>query len=156
MRRLKRFAQLAPSERRLLMRVLFVVGVARTSLWVMPVEAARRAVSRAAAGAAGNSVEQVVWAVRVVSRYLPGATCLTQAIAAQALLTHSGFPSQVEIGVAKERKDDRDNRSDKADKAKTEDESRGFHAHAWVVCKGQVVLGGRQLERYNSLMVWDQ
>ncbi len=48
MRRLKRFAQLTPSERRLLMRVLFVVGVARTSLWVMPVETARRAVSRAA------------------------------------------------------------------------------------------------------------
>jgi Transglutaminase-like superfamily len=149
MRRLKRFAQLAPSERRLLMRVLFVVGVARTSLWVMPVEAARRAVSKAAAGAAGNSVEQVVWAVRVVSRYLPNATCLTQAIAAQALLTHSGFPSQVEIGVAKERKDDRDN-------ANAEAESRGFHAHAWVVCQGQVVLGGRQVERYNSLMVWDQ
>ena len=150
MRRLKRFAQLAPSERRLLMRVLFVVGVARTSLWVMPVEAARRAVSRAAAGAASNSVEQVVWAVKAVSRYLPGATCLTQAIAAQALLTHSGFPSQVEIGVAKERKDDRDNAT------ATEDESRGFHAHAWVVCQGQVVLGGRQVERYNSLMVWDQ
>jgi hypothetical protein len=96
-------------------------------------------------------VEQVVWAVKVVSRYLPGATCLTQAIAAQALLTHSGFPSQVEIGVAKERKDGRDNAT-----AKTEDEARGFHAHAWVVCKGQVVLGGRQVERYNSLMVWDQ
>ncbi len=77
MRRLKRFAQLAPSERRLLMRVLLVVGVARTSLWVMPVEAARRAVSRASAGAVGNSVEQVVWAVKAVSRYLPGATCLT-------------------------------------------------------------------------------
>ena len=153
MRRLKRFAQLPPSERRLLMRVLFVVGVARTSLWVMPVEAARRAVSRAAAGAAGNSVEQVVWAVKVVSRYLPGATCLTQAIAAQALLTHSGFPSQVEIGVAKETKDDRDHATAKTT---TEDESRGFHAHAWVVCKGQVVLGGRQVERYNSLMVWDQ
>jgi len=91
MRRLKRFAQLSPSERRILMRVLLVVGVARTSLWVLPVEAVRRAVSRAATGAAGSSVEQVVWAVRVVSRYLPGATCLTQAIAAQALLTHSGF-----------------------------------------------------------------
>jgi hypothetical protein len=151
MRRLKRFAQLSPSERRILMRVLLVVGVARTSLWVLPVEAVRRAVSRAATGAAGSSVEQVVWAVRVVSRYLPGATCLTQAIAAQALLTHSGFPSQVKIGVAKEKKDDKDNRNDKA-----KDESRSFHAHAWVVCQGQVVLGGRQLERYNSLMVWDQ
>jgi hypothetical protein len=82
-------------------------------------------------------VEQLVWAVRIVSRYLPGATCLTQALAAQALLTHSGFPSQVEIGVAK-------------------DELGRFHAHAWVVCQGHVVLGERQGERYNSLMVWDR
>jgi hypothetical protein len=37
-------------------------------------------------------VEQVVWAVKAASRSLPGTTCLTQAIAAQALLTHSGFP----------------------------------------------------------------
>jgi hypothetical protein len=70
-----------------------------------------------------------------VSHYLPGATCLTQALAAQALLTHSGFPSLVEIGVSK-------------------DELQRFHAHAWVVCQGQVVLGERKLERYNSLMVW--
>lgn len=137
MRRLKRFVQLSAAERRILIRVLLVVGAARTSLWVLPVEAARRVVARAAAGAAGGSVEQVVWAVRVVSRYLPGSTCLIQALAAQALLTHSGFPSQVEIGVAK-------------------DELRRFHAHAWVVCQGQVVLGGRRVERYNSLMIWDR
>jgi hypothetical protein len=137
MRQLRRFTQLTMAERRVLIRVLFVVAVARTALWVLPVEAARRVVARAATGAAGDSVEQLVWAVRIVSRYLPGATCLTQALAAQALLTHSGFPSQVEIGVAK-------------------DELRRFHAHAWVVCQGQVVLGERQGERYNSLMVWDR
>jgi hypothetical protein len=137
MRQLRRFTQLTMAERRVLIRVLFVVAVARTALWVLPVEAARRVVARAATGAVGDSVEQLVWAVRIVSRYLPGATCLTQALAAQALLTHSGFPSQVEIGVAK-------------------DELRRFHAHAWVVCQGQVVLGERQGERYNSLMVWDR
>jgi len=136
MRRLRRFTQLTVAERRILIRVLLVVGVARTSLWVLPVQAARRVVAKVAAGAAGDSVEQVVWAVRVASRYLPGATCLTQAVAAHALLLHSGFPAHVEIGVAK-------------------DELRRFHAHAWVVCQGQVVLGGRQVERYDSLVVWD-
>jgi Transglutaminase-like superfamily len=137
MRQLRRFTQLTMAERRVLIRVLLVVGVARTALWVLPVEAARGVVARAATGATGESVEHLVWAVRIVSRYLPGATCLTQALAAQALLTHSGFPSQVEIGVAK-------------------DELGRFHAHAWVVCQGQVVLGERQGERYNSLMVWDR
>jgi hypothetical protein len=134
--RLRRLAQLTAAERCVLIRALLVVGVAQASLWILPIKAVRKAVARAATGAAGDSVEQLVWAVRVVSRYLPGTTCLPQALSAQALLTHSGFPSQVEIGVAK-------------------DELHHLHAHAWVVCQGQVVLGGRDGERYNSLVVWD-
>jgi hypothetical protein len=137
MGRLKRLTKLTMAERRVLIRLLLAVGVARASLWILPIKAVRKVVARAAIGAAGDSVEQLVWAVRVVSRYLPGTTCLPQALCAQALLTHSGFPSQVEIGVAK-------------------DELHRFHAHAWVVCQGQVVLGERQGERYNSLMVWDR
>jgi hypothetical protein len=145
MRLLKRFIQLTGAERRILIRVLLVVGVARAALWALPLEKARRAVARASAGVVGGSVEQVVWAVRVASRYLPGATCLTQALAAQALLTHSGFPAQVEIGVAKDSAKDSD-----------EEKVRQFRAHAWVVCHGQVVLGGQPGPRYNSLIVWDQ
>jgi hypothetical protein len=135
MRRLRRFTQLSVAERRVIIRALLAVGVARAALWLLPVKAARRVVAKAATGTAGDSVGQLVWAVRVVSRHLPGATCLTQALAAQALLTHSGFPSRVEIGVAK-------------------DAQHRFHAHAWVVCQGQVVLGERKVERYNSLIVW--
>jgi hypothetical protein len=142
MRRLKRFTQLTVAERRVLIRALLVVVAARLSLWIMPVGRARKVVARAAASAPTGSVELVVWGVRTVGRYLPGATCLTQAIAAQSLLTHSGFISQVEIGVAKERDQDRD-----------KNEVRRLLAHAWVVCQGQVVLGGRQVERYNSLLV---
>jgi Transglutaminase-like superfamily len=135
MRRLKRFAQLTATEKRILLRVLFVVGVARTALCVLSTDRARKVTARAAAGASG-SLEQMVWAVKVASRYLPGATCLTQALAAQALLTQSGFPAQVEIGVAKY-------------------DRRRLQAHAWVVCHGQVVLGGRQPNHYNSIIVLD-
>jgi len=135
MRRLKRFAQLTAAERRILIRVLFVVGVARAALCVLSTDTARRLTAKAATGAAG-SLDQMVWAVKVVSRYLPGATCLTQALAAQALLSQSGFPSQVEIGVAK-------------------DDLRRLQAHAWVVCHGQVVLGGQQPSHYNSIIVLD-
>jgi Transglutaminase-like superfamily len=135
MRRLKRFVQLGGSERRILIRVLWVVGVARAALCVLTAGATRRVLGKAATGVAG-SVEQLVWAVRVVSRYLPGATCLTQALAAQALLAQSGFPSRVEIGVAK-------------------DARSRLQAHAWVVCHGQVVLGGQQLNHYNSWVIWD-
>jgi transglutaminase-like putative cysteine protease len=130
----------------MLVRVLFVVGVSRVSLWILPIEAARRVVANAAIGAVANSVEQVVSAVKAVSRCLPGASCLTQALAAQALLVHSGFPSRVEIGVAKN--------EDSEDKGKLE--LRPFQAHAWVVCDGHVVLGGPEIGRYNSLVVWDR
>lgn len=136
MRRLKRFLELSGAERRMLMRVGGVVAATRAALWMVPAHMARRVAAQAAAGAVG-SVEQLVWAVRVVSRYLPGATCLTQALAAQALLARSGFPSKVEIGVAR-------------------DEGRRIRAHAWVVCYGQVVLGGPQASQYNSLTVWNR
>ena len=135
MRRLKRFAQLTASEMRILIRVLFVVGVARVTLIISSTDTARKITAQAAAGASG-SLDQVVWAVTLVSRYLPGATCLTQALAAQALLTESGFPSQVESGVAR-------------------DDRRRLQAHAWVVCHGQVVLGGQQPNHYNSIIVLD-
>jgi Transglutaminase-like superfamily len=147
MRRLRRFTQLSGSERRMLFRALFVVVAARASLWILPAGKARKIVARAAAGAPTGSVEQVVWGVRAVSRYLPGATCLTQAIAAQSLLTHCGFPSQVEIGVAKEP-------DQVGDGSPSKNEVRRLHAHAWVVCQGQVVLGESHVERYNSLLVW--
>ena len=119
----------------MLIRVWFVVGVARAALCVVSTETARRVVAKAAGGS-GGTVEQLVRAIRIVSRFVPGATCLTQALAAQALLTQSGFPSQVEIGVAR-------------------DDLRRLHSHAWVVCQGQVVLGGQQLNHYNPMIVLD-
>ena len=77
MRLLKRFAQLSGVEKRSLIRVWFVVGAVRAALCVLPAGASRRVAARAATGVTG-SVEQLVWAVEIASRYLPGATCLTQ------------------------------------------------------------------------------
>lgn len=135
MRRLKRFFQLTGAERRILIQAGFVVGVTRAALWFLPAGTVRRVSAGVARGTAG-SLGQLVWAVKTVSRYLPHATCLTQALAAQALLARSGVPSQVEIGVAK-------------------DDLHRLQAHAWVVCYGQTVLGGQQANHYNSVMSWD-
>jgi hypothetical protein len=134
MRRLKRFFQLTRVERRILMRVGLVVGVTRAALWFLSADTVRRLSARVARGTAG-SLDQLVWAVKTVSRFLPHATCLTQALAAQALLAGSGVPAQVEIGVAK-------------------DDLHRLQAHAWVVCYGQTVLGGREANHYNSVMSW--
>lgn len=65
----------------------------------------------------------VLWSVRQAARLVPGATCLTQAIAAQSLLGRRGEPSTVRIGVRR-------------------DVRGGFHAHAWLLQHGRTVLGG--------------
>jgi hypothetical protein len=131
MRRLKRFAEISNVDRLLLLQVLCVVGVARVGLWVLPVAMASRATMMIAPAKGRVSVKHLVWAVQVVSRYLPGATCLTQAVALQALLVRSGHQSRVEIGVAKE--------------------SGRFKAHAWVVYRNEILVGGPDIMRYAPL-----
>ena len=66
---------------------------------------------------------RIVWAVRHVSRLVPMATCLTQALAAQTMLARSGVASTLTLGVDPERK-------------------ARFEAHAWLEMEGRAVLGG--------------
>jgi hypothetical protein len=143
MRRLKRFAELTNVERLLLLRAFCIVAAARVALWSLPVKTARRAISIIAGVTLAAvydtrtinsevSVERFVWAVKVVSRCIPRATCLTQAVAIQPLLARAGHASRLEIGVAKDAGD--------------------FQAHAWVVCDGRVIIGGPDVTRYSRLM----
>lgn len=75
-------------------------------------------------GANSPSVDQVVWAVKVSSRVVPGATCLTQALAAGALLRRHGHAAKLQISVAR-------------------DSAGVLAAHAWVEAEGRAVIGGR-------------
>lgn len=72
--------------------------------------------------AAVPTVEDVCWSVRVASRFVPGATCLVQAIVARRMLMSLGHDAEFHLGVqiAGERR---------------------FHAHAWVVSGGRIVAG---------------
>lgn len=65
----------------------------------------------------------------MAARYVPRATCLTQALALQAMLGRAGTPSELRIGVARGKETEVD-------------------AHAWLECEGRVVIGDGQLERY--------
>ena len=137
MRRLKRFVALCPKDRILLLRTLFLVGAIRAGLCLLPFRIVQRITAKTARGAEPiQSAARYVWAVRAVSRYVPGATCLTQALAAQVLLAQSGCNSRVEIGV-------------------TKDEQRRFRAHAWVVCADEIVIGGAEADRYIPLAAWE-
>jgi len=132
MRHLKRLAGLTRGERHLFLHAFFVVGVARAALWTLPLAMAQRVVARTARVTKPWSVRRLAWAVTIASRYVPRATCLTQALAAQALLERAGHESRIEIGVAK-------------------DANQEFEAHAWVTCANQVVIGGPEVARYARL-----
>jgi hypothetical protein len=80
-----------------------------------------------------TSLRKIAWAVSAVSRRVPDATCLTQALATQVLLGRQGYVSALRIGVAK-------------------DPKGRLEAHAWVESSGTVVIGqAPDLSKYRLL-----
>jgi hypothetical protein len=139
MSQLGKLIRLAAAERRLLANALVLVAAMRLALWLLPFRAVRSLVAawskRGSNGAPDPAVAaRIAWAVTVSSRYVPGATCLTQALAAKLLLRRNRQPAVVRIGVARS-------------------EAGKFEAHAWVESDGKIIVGGPEarLERYVSL-----
>ena len=92
---------------------------------VVPLVADGRDLARDAAALA--------WAVRAAARRVPHASCLTQALALDALLARAGHRGEVRLGVAR--------RSDGS-----------FEAHAWVEYEGRILIGGLpDLDRFAVL-----
>ena len=63
------------------------------------------------------------WAIARAARFVPRATCLTQALAGQWLLARNGYGSRVMIGVRRT-------------------QGRSVAAHAWLRVGDEVILGG--------------
>ena len=107
MRRLRRFLRLSSSERGLLMRAILFVTLTRVGLWLLPLQAVRHELARVSQAPPQPSsndlscLDAIAWAVKAASRYIPHATCLTQALAAQVLVERAGLPSRVCLGVAR-------------------------------------------------------
>jgi hypothetical protein len=132
---LRRFLQLPARKRWLLIESAALLLLVRAALWLLPFEVLLRWTRRIGQSArpardGDLPVETIVWAVRRASRLLPGATCLTQALAGRILLARAGHLGELRIGVRKS-------------------PGAGFEAHAWLEHGGQVVLGGLDdLSRY--------
>lgn len=84
---------------------------------------------RTAGTASAEDRARVGWAVASAARFVPGATCLPQAMAAQALLARRGIGSTIQTGF------------DRTD-------AKGVEGHAWLVCDGEVVVGDIGLDRF--------
>lgn len=137
MRALRRFGALPPNRRRLALRSVLVVAAVRVGLTALPFSRLRSILRRlenrplSPAGGTDPSIDELVWAVGAVSRYVPRATCLVQALALELLLERSGREAAVQIGVAKE--------------------NGHLKAHAWVASDGRRLLEDSEPTRFTSL-----
>jgi hypothetical protein len=140
MRRLRKFLRLRAAERRLLITSTLLLCGVKVGLKLLPFQTLRRLLGKLSVSPSGSRdtrepcpVETVVWAVESAGRLVPRvSTCLTQALTAQLLLIHRGHPALIHIGAVR-------------------GEGGEFQAHAWVESRGEVLIGGHELERYTTL-----
>ena len=134
MRRVNRFLRLSRAEQEIFFQAASSIVLLRLALPWFSLARVCLLVSRAMWRSHDVcAVDRIVWATKAAARFIPGSTCLTQALAAQALLVRYGYSPRLTIGVMK-------------------DERRSFVAHAWVTCEEQIMIGGPQVERYTSLL----
>jgi hypothetical protein len=140
MQRLRKLVHLTSSDRHLLVSAALVLGAIRLGLWLLPFQTLRRLLARSISVSTELQasdqafVGKVVWAVEGASRYMPGGVkCLARALATQVLLGRCGHPTQLYIGVAK-------------------DKQGNLEAHAWVESQGRIITGGlRDMTRFTPL-----
>lgn len=108
-----------------LTRCLTVVGVVRLALTLSSYNRVRGMVTRldARRDASISDLRRVAWGVAAAARLVPGATCLTQALAGQYLLARQGNASKISIGIEK-------------------GTGSELKAHAWLMSGSHIVLGG--------------
>lgn len=136
--RIRRFLSLPRRDRERFLIAWVVLVLARLGLWLAPFRSIQRIIDRVAPGRprmpvpAPDDVERIAWAVASAARFVPQASCLTQALAAKVILEREGRPAEVCVGVARV--------------------GRGaIEAHAWVESDGRIVIGGHDLSRYSRL-----
>lgn len=116
------------TDRRLLISALCLVSAVRLGLWLLPVRMVGHLLGWLVPGMPGGTPDpsvpdRVARAVTRVSRVVPGATCLTQALAVQVLLERHGLSTRLHIGVI-------------------HGDGQAMRAHAWLDSQGTTVIGG--------------
>ena len=127
MPRLARFLRRPRPQQRLLLHALWLLARVRLSLGSSPI--ALSAAGQSASlrlqykpGQPAPSVADICQAITIAAKFVPGATCLTQALVGQILLGQAGHPVTLQIGVLRR-------------------PAGPLQAHAWLESAGQVILG---------------
>jgi hypothetical protein len=127
-----RFTSLDRLNRRLVLEAALVMAFVWTGLRLLRFPTLRRMLDRYAATSSpvhvgtspSRTIGKVRWAISAVAARFPSATCLVQALAADAILRRRGLAPELRIGIRA--------RSHSA---------RPIEAHAWVECDGSVAIG---------------
>jgi hypothetical protein len=135
LQRIRWILNLPSVERAALTRAVWLIASVRLGLLLLPFGRVSAWTARPATVLPFLTqlpASRLVWAVRAVARRIPGATCLTQALALQMLMASAGRAAEIRIGVAR---------------------SPAFTAHAWVEHEGVVLLGDDgELDRYATIL----
>lgn len=128
MRRLRKFLQLSPADQWLLLRALALLAAIRLGLCLFSFPRMcrllltdRQAPPRRHT-ADPSLPQRIARSIAVASRYVPSATCLTQALSTKRLLAANGCPGVLKVGVAK-------------------GPAGTLKSHAWIECDGRILLG---------------
>lgn len=125
-------------RKKLLFQVLFLLAVIRLGLWLTPSKFWIKSIPGAglkedALQTDWIAVNEVTSLVRLCSRVVPHATCLTQALAVRIILRRIGQNCTFKLGVDR-------------------DEDEKLLAHAWIEVEGKIVIGRlRDIRRYSVL-----
>lgn len=113
-------------KKKLLSQSLLLIWMIRIGLWLFAFKSLNNWLFYFESAESGQAdrvlINNVVNSVRACSRYVPFASCLTQALATRTLLQMRGQHSQLKIGVKK-------------------DENAKFVAHAWIEIDGRIIIG---------------
>jgi formate hydrogenlyase subunit 3/multisubunit Na+/H+ antiporter MnhD subunit len=126
MTRLGKFLALPPAQRALLLRAAALLAATSLACRAISFRTFRRFLLRRRPLKSRPAAGDIAWAVTVAARYIPGATCLVQGLAAESLLRRAGQPATLNIGVCRS--------------------GRDLQAHAWVESGGEVLIGGAASE----------
>ena len=132
MKKLAAFCALPNRDRVLLIEAVTALVFFGMALRLVSVERLRAWAGSLRPG--NGSMDRIVWAVRTSARRVPGATCLSSALALQRMLSRRGYASELHIGVAWKDKD--------------------FAAHAWLVRGERVLIGEQERGDYMLLATW--
>ena len=138
MNSVRKFLELRPSDKWLILKALSLVGLIRFLLWISPFPMVRPLLDRVSRRSERltqdqTPAERFAWAIVAASGVVPGGGhCLTQAFALQAFLSRRGRLSRIRFGVQRV-------------------PGLPFQAHAWVEHQGVVLIGNTHLERFVAL-----